>query len=38
MPHTNLTAALEPTIANARHLNIHEDRLAVLKPLIDYVQ
>ena len=38
MPHTNLTAALEPTIAHARHLNIPEDRLAVLKPLIDYVQ
>jgi len=37
-PHTNLTVALEPTIAHARHLNIPEDRLAVLKPLIDYIQ
>ena len=36
-PHTNLTVALEPTIAHARHLNIPEDRLAVLKPLIDYI-
>ncbi|MDB2389550.1 protein-tyrosine-phosphatase [Flavobacteriaceae bacterium] len=37
-PHTNLTAALEPAVAHARHLNIPEDRLAVLKPLIDYIQ
>jgi len=36
-PHTNMTAALESTVAHARQLNIPEDRLAVLKPLIDYI-
>ena len=33
-----MTAALESTVAHARQLNIPEDRLAVLKPLIDYIQ
>ncbi len=37
-PHTNLTAALESTVARARQININEDRLAVLKSLIDYIQ
>jgi len=37
-PLTNMAAALEPTVAHARQLNIPEDRLAVLKPLIDYIQ
>ena len=37
-PHTNLTAALESTVGRARQININEDRLAVLKSLIDYIQ
>lgn len=37
-PHTNLTAPLESTVARARQINITEDRLAVLKSLIDYIQ
>ena len=37
-PHTNLTAALESTVARARQININEDRLVVLKSLIDYIQ
>ena len=37
-PHTNLTAALESTVARARQININEDRIAVLKSLIDYIQ
>lgn len=37
-PHTNLTAALESTVVRARQININEDRLAVLKSLIDYIQ
>ena len=37
-PHTNMTAELESTVARARQINITEDRLAVLKPLIDYIQ
>ena len=37
-PHTNLTAALESTVVRARQININEDRIAVLKSLIDYIQ
>ena len=37
-PHTNMHAALESTVARARQLNIPEDRLVVLKSLIDYIQ